>query len=308
LALKPEKASTWTVGAVLRPRFLPGFSATVDYYHIKVTGAITVPTPSDIIGACFGNITAASATDPACTSIRRNPISSQLDGSPADTPGLFGALTNAGTLATDGVDVTFDYRHGLGTIMNTPAKLALNFSGNWTHSNKFLATPTSFNRECVGLYSANCNPAPKIGFSERTTLSLGRVDLSLLWRYIGKVHYEGIESDCAARGFDEPCTGLFSGTVASFPANSIFINAPGNLNGQTVDFNHISAKNYFDFSTRFNVNEHFDLTFTVFNILDKKPPIVGNTAGTTTQNSGNTFPSTYDPLGRRFAAGARIKF
>ncbi len=94
----------------------------------------------------------------------------------------------------------------------------------------------------------------------------------------------------------------------SGPANSIFINTPGNLNGETVDFNHISAKNYFDFSTRFNVNEHFDLTFTVFNLFDKKPPIVGNTAGTTSQNSGNTFPSSYDPLGRRFAAGARIKF
>jgi outer membrane receptor protein involved in Fe transport len=56
------------------------------------------------------------------------------------------------------------------------------------------------------------------------------------------------------------------------------------------------------------VNEHFDLTFTVINLFDKKPPVVGNTAGTTSQNSGNTFPSTYDPLGRRFAAGARIKF
>jgi len=35
---------------------------------------------------------------------------------------------------------------------------------------------------------------------------------------------------------------------------------------------------------------------------------VGNTAGSTSANSGNTFPATYDPLGRRFTAGARIKF
>ena len=92
------------------------------------------------------------------------------------------------------------------------------------------------------------------------------------------------------------------------PANSPLLTTPGTLNGQTVNFNHIPAFNYFDFATRFNVNEHFDLTFTVMNLLDKKPPIVGNTAGTTSQNSGNTFPATYDPLGRRFAAGARIKF
>ena len=83
---------------------------------------------------------------------------------------------------------------------------------------------------------------------------------------------------------------------------------PGTLNGKTVNFNRIPAFNYFDFATRFNVNEHFDLTFSVSNLFDKKPPIVGNTAGSTSANSGNTFPATYDPLGRRFTAGARIKF
>lgn len=311
--LKPETANTYTVGAVIRPSFLSGFSATVDYYHIKITGAITSPAPNDIINSCFGNLTAASATDPNCTSIRRNPISSQLDGSPADTPGLFGALTNAGKLETSGVDVTFDYRHGLGTIMGTPAKIALSFGGNWTRSSRFQATPSSVNRDCLGFYSANCaSPAPKYAWNERTTLSLGRVDLSLLWRHLSKTRYEGLASDCLARGFDDgsgvTCSTLFSGTVASGPTTSVFYNDPGNLNGKTVDFNHIKAFDYFDFATRINVNEHFDLTFTVMNLFDKKPPNVGNTAGTTSQNSGDTFPSTYDPLGRRFAAGARIKF
>jgi iron complex outermembrane receptor protein len=301
LNLKPEKANTWTVGAVVRPRFLPGFSASIDYYHIKITSAITIPTPADIIAACFGNITAASASSPACTSIRRNAITGQLDGSPADTPGLFGPLSNQGKITTDGVDLTFDYRHSLGTVVGMPAKIALNFGGNYTHSQKFQATPTGVNRECVGFYSANCGfPAgglqPKYSWNQRTTLSLGRADLSLLWRHLDKMRYEpGLPP-------------LFSGTIASTPSTSVFFNDPGNFNGKTVDFNKIPAVNYFDFATRFNVNEHFDLTLTVTNIFDKKPPIVGNTAGTTSQNSGNTFPSTYDPLGRRFAAGARIKF
>jgi outer membrane receptor protein involved in Fe transport len=88
----------------------------------------------------------------------------------------------------------------------------------------------------------------------------------------------------------------------------VFFNGPGTFNGATVNYNHIPAVSYFDFTTRFNVNEHFDLTLTVNNILDKKPPIVGNTAGSTSANSGNTFPALYDPLGRRITAGARIKF
>jgi outer membrane receptor protein involved in Fe transport len=301
LTLAPEKANTWTVGAVLRPRFLPGFSATIDYYKIKVTDAITLPTPGDIIAACFGSITAASAGTPACTQIRRSTSTGQLDGSPAEVPGLFGALSNQGKITTDGIDLTFDYRRNIGSIMNAPAKIALAFGGNWTHSQKFQATPTSLNRECVGYYSANCGfPSggllPKYSFSERTTLSLGRVDMSLLWRYLHKMRYEpGLPA-------------LFSGTVTSGPATSPFLGGPGTLNGETVNFNRIKAQNYFDFSTRFNVNEHFDLTLTVMNLFDRDPPIVGNTAGTTSQNSGNTFPATYDPLGRRFAAGARIKF
>ena len=146
---------------------------------------------------CFANVTAASATNPACTVIRRNPITGQLDGSPADTPGLFGALSNNGKITTDGVDLTVDYRHNLGTFMGTPAKIALNFGGNWTHSQKFQATPTSDNRECVGFYSANCGfPAggllPKYTWNQRTTLSLGKLDLSVLWRHLSGMSYEGI--------------------------------------------------------------------------------------------------------------------
>jgi iron complex outermembrane receptor protein len=312
LNLKPETASTWTVGAVIRPRFLQGFSATVDYYHIRIKDAITVPTPDDLINACFGTITAASATDPACTIIRRSTSSGGLEGNPLEVPGLFGIATNSGKLATDGVDVTFDYRRPLGTILNSPAKLAVNFGGNWTHSQKFKAiasSPNSINRECVGLYSANCGfPAgqllPKYTTNTRATLSLGRVDLSMLWRYISKMRYEFANNDPN----DPNNPPLFSGTIASFPPTSPFIGAPGTFNGSTVDFNHIKAFNYFDFTTRFNVNEHFDLTFTVTNLFDRKPPIVGNTAGSTSANSGNTFPALYDPLGRRFGAAARIKF
>jgi outer membrane receptor protein involved in Fe transport len=316
LLLKPEKANTWSVGAVIRPSMIPGLSASVDYYNIKVNKAITLPTPDDLIQACFGNVTAASATDPACTAIRRNTATGALEGNPLEVGGLFGILSNAGKIKTDGVDVTLDYRRSLGTLIGTPAKLAFNFGGNWTHSQKFQATPVSISRECAGLYSVNCGfPGgqlqPKYSFNQRTTLSLGRVDLSMLWRYIGKMRYEFANSTDAA---NPP---LFSGTIQSVDAAGnpctatstyALCNTPGTFNGATVDFNHIKAHHYFDFTTRFNVNEHFDLTLTVINLFDKKPPIVGNTAGSTSANSGNTFPATYDPLGRRFAASARIKF
>ena len=69
-------------------------------------------------------------SNPACTVIGRNTASGALDGDPTQVPGLFLPLSNLGKITTDGVDLTFDYRHSLGTIMDAPAKLALAFGGN----------------------------------------------------------------------------------------------------------------------------------------------------------------------------------
>jgi iron complex outermembrane receptor protein len=92
---------------------------------------------------------------------------------------------------------------------------------------------------------------------------------------------------------------LFVGTA---PAGT------GPIAGTAVDFNRIPAYNYFDLTARFEVNENFSMTVGASNLFDKTPPIVGNTAGATTYNSGNTYPSTYDALGRRFSVSAHVKF
>ena len=82
----------------------------------------------------------------------------------------------------------------------------------------------------------------------------------------------------------------------------------GALSGRTVDFGRIKAFDYFDLSARFNVTENFTFTATVQNLLDKQPPVVGSSIGSTTFGSGNTYPSTYDTLGRRYAVSARVRF
>ncbi len=51
-----------------------------------------------------------------------------------------------------------------------------------------------------------------------------------------------------------------------------------------------------------------NIIFSVLNLFDNKPPVVGSDIGSTAFNSGNTYPSTYDPLGRRFAIQANLKF
>ncbi len=296
LDLEPEKATSWTVGAVWQPDFIDGLSLSVDYYHIKITGAITAPTPGDAITACFGAATpgapgtppsyspaAGAAQSAACLAIRRNPLNGSLSGDPADTPGLFLSLSNLGTLETSGVDFTLNYRRDLGF-----AGLDINGVLNWQNENLFQAVPGGINRECVGFYSANCGqPIFEWQWSLRTTLSFDDIDVSLLWRHLDNVRYEPLAGT------------LFNGTLGA---------GTGPVAGRQEDFNTIGSMDYFDLTTRFAIDDHLTITLAVQNLFDKEPPLVGGEAGSTTFNSGNTFPSTYDALGRRFVASARIRF
>ena len=294
LNLAPEKATTWTLGAVFQPSFLPRFSMSVDYYNIKVTDVIGAPLPGDLMSACFGNITAASATSTDCTVIRRNSVTGGLDGDPATTLGLFAPLNNLGKLETSGVDLSMNYNTDLGF-----GKLALSFVGNYTAHSKFQATASSLDRECVGYYSVNCSFTgsiqPKFQFSQRSTLSVGPVDVSLLWRWIDAVQFEPQQlADDLAGAVAGGCTDP-SGTD---PDGCMVEN----------EFRRIPSANYFDLTLRFNVSDNMTFTANVQNLFDKKPHVVGNTLGSTSYNSGNVYPSTYDALGRRFAVAAKLKF
>ena len=84
--------------------------------------------------------------------------------------------------------------------------------------------------------------------------------------------------------------------------------APGTGSLGNRDFNFIPAYDYFDLAARIGVGDNLTMTFTVANLFDKKPPITGQDVGTASFNSGNTYPSTYDTLGRTFRVGARLRF
>lgn len=275
--LAAEDADTFTIGAIIQPAAIPGLSVTVDYYNISISGAISTPTTGDIFNACFGTanandplaITAASATDPACTSIRRNPATGNLFGNVGTTPGLPQVLSNLGEIGTDGIDLVVNYRRDFDF-----ATLNLNFNGNWTNSSTFQATPSAIDRECVNFFSVNCGSIqPEFSFSQRSTLSFDDVDVSLFWRWIN-----GVEVEPLVQGNFLP------------------------------EFETIDAEHYFDLTVRWKVVENFQFTAAVINLFDNDPTVVGSNIGATAFNSGNTFPSTYDPLGRRVSISARITF
>ncbi|MGB3738149.1 MAG: TonB-dependent receptor [Pontixanthobacter sp.] len=278
--LEAEKADTFTIGAIFQPDFIRGLSITVDYFNIDLSDAITTPTIDSVLANCFGDFREApggSATDPACTDfIRRNPATGNLFGSVATTPGIVTVFSNLGSIETDGIDLVFNYQRDLGL-----ANLNFNFAGTWTNSNFFNPNQNDPDGgfECAGFFGTNCGSIiPEFSFNQRTTLGFDGVDLSLLWRYIDGVELEASNFNAAG--------------------SAPFLD----------EFESISAEHYFDLSARFDVTPTFQLTATALNLFDNKPPIVGSNIGSTAFNSGNTFPSTYDPLGRRYSVTASLTF
>lgn len=62
-----EKADSLNLGAVLTPRFIPGFSASVDYFKIDLEGAIDTLSAQSIVNQCF------QGQAEACTAIAQDP-------------------------------------------------------------------------------------------------------------------------------------------------------------------------------------------------------------------------------------------
>lgn len=100
--LKPEIGKTLAIGGVLTPRFLPGFSLAVDYYRLKINGAIGTLSVAQIVNNCYAN-----SAVPECALITR------------PTPSSFPTLVrvsaaNIAFLETSGIDFDATYNVNLG--------------------------------------------------------------------------------------------------------------------------------------------------------------------------------------------------
>lgn len=281
-----ETADTWTIGFLAQPDFAPGLSVSVDYWNIAIEDAVSAPAINDINAGCFQSGNVDFDSNVFCRLISRSPTTGSVSGGADDTPGFLLQQSNLGTYATDGIDVSVRY----GTDLTDTLALDLSFDGTWTNENVFTAFPGAFARDCIGFFSNACGSIqPEFVFSQRTTLSFeDDLSLSLRWRRLSAVSQEP----------DDILNNNGPALIGPAPA----------LDGQEVNFQEIPAENYFDLTFQWDVLENVLFTFTVTNLLDNDPEIVGFNIGSTAFNSGNIFPSSYDALGRRYNAGIRFSF
>jgi outer membrane receptor protein involved in Fe transport len=270
-----ETSDTYTVGAVFTPRFLRGFNATVDYYNIRIEDIIATfgGGTANIISTCF-TIVGGDPSSPFCQAIVRRP-NSTIDF-------VRGTAANVSTLKLEGVDFQVDYRSALPfNIFDDDTAAAIIIRGTRTLKSELQADAVSALVDCVELYGTRCgNPTPKWRVNTQLSLSSGPVGVNFQHRYMSQT-------------FDARQV-VFANPVRDIDRSFTRIDRPSSK----IDDYHI-----FDASVNFDINERYQLLLGVDNLFDRDPPVPGDSA----DEQNNTYPSAFDPLGRKYFVSVRVR-
>ncbi len=176
--------------------------------------------------------------------------------------------TNIGSLSTSGVDFVGDYSFEVGFI---PGTVGINFVGTMLES---LETVTGVQGqapiECAGFFGGGTCGIPNPEWRHRARLS-----------------------------WDTPWNLSLAGTWRHIGEVTLI-----GGQGRRID-NVFEAENYFDISGNWDVASNANLRFGVNNVLDDDPQL---SASVGTTGNGNTYPQTYEALGRFFFVGLTVDF
>ncbi len=233
--LKPEIADTNTFGVVITPSGLPGFSATLDYYDIKIKSTIGALAADDILRQC-----ATTGNPTLCSLIHRDQA-----GTLWLTPNGYTMTTNAniGQLRTAGVDVNLNYSLPVGSDL-------FDFNLIGSYMSKSEINTGLYQYDCVGYFGNTCGvPSPKWRHLARFSWETGSWDFNLGWRMVGAVTVDAASSNPALADV---------ANIAKYKANGSY---------------HYSAYHYVDLGAAFKLGKSVQLTLGVNNIADKEPPL-----------------------------------
>ncbi|MFZ2508120.1 MAG: TonB-dependent receptor [Steroidobacteraceae bacterium] len=178
--------------------------------------------------------------------------------------------TNLNFLNAEGIEVGFALGFDIGRFGT------LSFNGQINHylSQESQSADTAPVIECAGFYGTSCGlPISEDRWVQRTTWDYNDFTASMLWRHLSSTKVEAVEA---------------SGTFEAFRS--------------------IPSYDYLDLYFGYRLWDKAQVSLSVVNVFEEHPPIVGNESGSTTFNSGNTYPSNYDTLGRVYTVGLNVKF
>jgi outer membrane receptor protein involved in Fe transport len=286
--LQEETSDSYTVGAVIQPRWIPGLSVSVDWYKIKVNNVIVALGAQAIANNCYDQ---PSLNNVFCSLFERNrgTTADPFGQQPGEILGntLIQAGVNFAARRREGIDVNANYRTNVGDLFRLNTNLI--YTHNIQISNfENPALPNFENRILSELGD------PKDEFRWDTDLTHGPFTFGYRMRYIGPMFTSLYENFNELPG---ACT-----TVC--PPNNLDVADP------------IKYKSVFYHDIRFELElkklgfgRQFNFYAGVDNLFDKHPPLGlsgTGTSGITDRGTGNA--AIYDAKGRMLYAGFKAQF
>ncbi|MCW3846946.1 TonB-dependent receptor [Sphingomonas sp. LB-2] len=288
--LNEERGTSLTIGAVLQPAALPGFSLTVDYYDITVDNVILALAPQTIIDLCYDST--SGINNQYCAAISRRPDGTFMGQSnrnvggttvqytvgPNDSSFLAGPF-NFAKLKTSGVDFDAAWNGNIGGV-----KVGLRGVVSWLIARDNFTNvndPTFRDRAKSELNE------PEFAGSLEANFDFGQIDLGYNLRWIGRQTIDFYETTHSLDG--RPPTDLDKFPVVWTP--DIF---------------------YHSVRIGFEPTKTYRFYFGVDNLFDQNPPFgfdgTCGTGGVFACGAGGTGTAIYENIGRFFYAGAVLKF
>lgn len=171
--LKPEKSKSLAIGAVFSPGFLPGFAVSVDYYRLRIDGAISSLTLTQLVQNC--QLSGGTAAE--CAFVTR-PSPTAFPSSVRIAPG------NISFLETSGIDVDASYRTPL-----AGGNLSLRLYASYLDSYKTQQSVVAPIYDIAGranINATNIVGRPKVRGTFNVDYTKGGFGIFLSQQYIGK--------------------------------------------------------------------------------------------------------------------------
>ena len=126
--LREETARSWTAGVVLRPRFLPNFFVSADWYSIRIRNAINTASAEDLAKLCVDQPT---LSNPFCNLLTRDATTGIIDGYTVSPQ-------NVAAIQTSGLDLALNWRF---TPSQQLGRFNLHVIANYLRTLKRVASP-----------------------------------------------------------------------------------------------------------------------------------------------------------------------
>ena len=280
--LKAETSNSLTLGAVFRPRFIPGLTVAVDYYSIKVNGVIVSLTAQQIANSCYDQPTLNNAF---CGLFERfagpgtgpefNEVPGQILGG-----SLISAPFNFAKRVRRGIDTQINYTTNLGGDwkLNASAIYTHNFQ-NSNYENP--ALPDFENRRLSELGD------PKDEFRINADVTFRQFTLGYQVQYISPMYVNAYENYNPLQG--RPPQDADYSAIPMYPA---------------VWYHDVRFEYKLDRDPRGN---QFSFFGGVDNLFNEIPPL-GQTATGERIASGGDGGNIYSIRGRQFYVGFKANF